>query len=168
MAQHVEFPYRLVKGKFARVVTIFFVLILVAMAGFAYMALLGAVSASDFSGFRGGKFIAVLLLEAAFVLFFPLGWWRNRRSVLRLTDAELSVGSLLGPRTLPVREIRGIRLVDVPGDRCICVEAAAGRDRDLYIYQHIMPSPESFEQVYQALLSITKLKAAAAASQPAR
>jgi hypothetical protein len=145
-----EFPYRL-SGKFIRVMTVFFVVLLCVTSALTYMFVIGAADASIFQGRTGGKLLIVLPVETAFVFLFPYLWWRNRRMMLHITDAELTVDHLFGTKRLPVAEMQGLFISGEGDNRSLRVAAAMGRRPDIHIMLGMLPSVEAFEQVLRTL-----------------
>ena len=157
MSGPLEFPYH-VRGKIAFGIAALFVAELVCLAGLGYMFATGNLTLRELliappgSALPWRNMPVALAFGVVCIVLIPMLFFGMRRSVVRLTDSELSVGSIRGPRTLPIREIGKIRILGEGKSRGLVIEGVAGRD-GVYISEDMLPSTEAFNQVHQALLS---------------
>jgi hypothetical protein len=139
MNNELEFPYRL-KTWFA------FGLPAVLIVLLAIPWLLGASPPELLDDVFSVRFGFFVLLIPFMVIALPLIWFWGRGQVLRLTDSELRVGKVV----LPLHELNIVKIVKQAGSRSMIVQTGK---RKAVINEMCLPSPQAFDQVYQALTS---------------
>jgi hypothetical protein len=91
--------------------------------------------------------LLVSMLVLPMVLLILITWFRIRGLVVRLTDSELRIGR----RVLPVQNLQSIEVNNTGVTRVMLVRAGK---QEAAINQWLLPSPQAFDQIRQALSSL--------------